>query len=101
MYARAVSSAVALASAPGGPLHRTAVIAPDEILVEQRGEGRGVLHGDGDGKRQARNAARGVGGHLLGDLPAQAAQLDALLARGVGDGGGEALKLLDLRQHVG
>ena len=38
--AQATSDAlVALASAPGGPLHRTAVIAPDEILVEQRGEG--------------------------------------------------------------
>jgi 5-deoxy-glucuronate isomerase len=30
---------VAIAAAPGGPIRRTALIAPEEILVEDRGEG--------------------------------------------------------------
>ena len=31
---------IAVASAPGGPVSRTAIVAPDEILVEHRGEGQ-------------------------------------------------------------
>ncbi len=40
MLAAVTDALVAIAAAPGGPVRRTALVVPDEILVEARGSGR-------------------------------------------------------------
>ena len=40
VLAAATDALVAIAAAPGGPVRRTALVAPDDILVEARGSGR-------------------------------------------------------------